>query len=72
MPEPWREDYGPSGRAIESRSSDTTQTPASGPSTWSDSNDRWHLYDLVGPARHVDELIDELTKVGMAFRPSWE
>lgn len=57
---PWREDFGPEWTRFPVARLKYDPAHEDWVLYWRDRNTRWHLYDLVKPARHVDALLAEI------------
>lgn len=58
---PWREDLGPDWTSFPIVRLRFAATTKSWTLYWRDRNLRFHLYDLITPSQHIDDLLTEIT-----------
>ena len=59
---PWREDFGPEWSSVPIARLRYTAATKSWTLYWRDRNLRFHLYDLVTPSPHVEDLLAEIDR----------
>lgn len=59
---PWRSDFGPDWSRLPVAHLRHTKIRNEWSLYWRDRNLRFHLYDLVAPSRHVDDLLAEIDR----------
>jgi hypothetical protein len=59
---PWREDLGPEWTSFPIARLRYTAAGKSWTLYWRDRNLRFHIYDLLAPSNHVDDLLNEIDR----------